>query len=333
MEQGLCPRCGNGRFKQEISSFSEGLKDASGGSMLLACVECGFFTGSHIFRPRRVISNDGVEYSYGDDDDDVPDRPPVTPKRTPLPELQSTSETNSQISAADNLRRMLADRTKVVPLTNPPDRQVYPPDDNQNEKSRYEVIKEQDEEDALDEYYDVEYKVVPGTRGRNIVVGGALIVLVAITITLVWLLWPEYGEPETPDPIDPPFVYVPESTPTPTPTPTPEPTPEPVDYNTDVYDYYYDYIYYHEEPIIIEIPDPPAIALERMQNTNDSYAVMLMQERLNYLGVYGEALLAVDGLFGPLTQAAVFNFQRLIGVYEDGVVDADLWEALFRWGG
>lgn len=50
-----------------------------------------------------------------------------------------------------------------------------------------------------------------------------------------------------------------------------------------------------------------------------------LQERLNELG-YG--LLAVDGVYGPKTIAAVQSFQRARGLVPDGVVGQATWEAL-----
>jgi peptidoglycan hydrolase-like protein with peptidoglycan-binding domain len=42
----------------------------------------------------------------------------------------------------------------------------------------------------------------------------------------------------------------------------------------------------------------------------------------------GRALLALDGVFGPLTQSAVITFQRAKNLPADGMVGARTWAAL-----
>jgi peptidoglycan hydrolase-like protein with peptidoglycan-binding domain len=54
--------------------------------------------------------------------------------------------------------------------------------------------------------------------------------------------------------------------------------------------------------------------------------VKLIQAQLNLNG----AQLAVDGIFGPLTQAAVISFQRAHGLEADGMVGSLTWGALFH---
>jgi len=56
-------------------------------------------------------------------------------------------------------------------------------------------------------------------------------------------------------------------------------------------------------------------------------SVRQIQERLNQLGA--NPRLAVDGSFGPLTEAAVIAFQRSRGLVPDGVVGPLTWGALF----
>lgn len=55
-------------------------------------------------------------------------------------------------------------------------------------------------------------------------------------------------------------------------------------------------------------------------------SVELIQARLNHFGEH----LAVDGIFGPLTRAAVIRFQRAHGLATDGVVGPLTWGALFN---
>jgi peptidoglycan hydrolase-like protein with peptidoglycan-binding domain len=50
--------------------------------------------------------------------------------------------------------------------------------------------------------------------------------------------------------------------------------------------------------------------------------VMVLQKWLNYVGNYG---LAVDGVFGRQTQAAVMDFQRKTGLSVDGIVGKNTW--------
>ena len=92
-----------------------------------------------------------------------------------------------------------------------------------------------------------------------------------------------------------------------------------------------DWWYYEDTLQNVEIPSFPGISLERNAATNNPSYVMLMQERLNAIGTYQENRLAIDGSFGPLTQAAVFGFQRLIGSYENGIVDEWIWYEMFMW--
>lgn len=54
-------------------------------------------------------------------------------------------------------------------------------------------------------------------------------------------------------------------------------------------------------------------------------SVELIQAALNRSG----ARLAVDGIFGPLTRAAVIHFQRAHGLAADGIVGPLTWRALF----
>lgn len=55
-------------------------------------------------------------------------------------------------------------------------------------------------------------------------------------------------------------------------------------------------------------------------------AVAAVQAQLHY--VYGFHFLAVDGVFGPITERAVKLFQKRYGLVPTGVVNAHTWNAL-----
>jgi len=62
-------------------------------------------------------------------------------------------------------------------------------------------------------------------------------------------------------------------------------------------------------------PPYPGVVLRRgMQGVS----IRQMQERLNELGA--NPRLATDGIFGPLTEAAVIAFQKSRGLTPDGIV-------------
>ncbi|MCL2169610.1 MAG: N-acetylmuramoyl-L-alanine amidase [Defluviitaleaceae bacterium] len=71
-------------------------------------------------------------------------------------------------------------------------------------------------------------------------------------------------------------------------------------------------------------PPYPGVVLRRGMN---GPSIRQVQERLNQLGQ--SPPLAADGVFGPLTEAAVVAFQRANGLVPDGVVGPNTWNALF----
>jgi peptidoglycan hydrolase-like protein with peptidoglycan-binding domain len=83
--------------------------------------------------------------------------------------------------------------------------------------------------------------------------------------------------------------------------------------------------------LITDIPIFPGISLQRNSQANSVSDVMRIQEKLNEIGVYQHNRLVVDGNFGPLTEAAIMGFQRLIGADEDGIVNEFIWTEIFLW--
>jgi len=71
-------------------------------------------------------------------------------------------------------------------------------------------------------------------------------------------------------------------------------------------------------------PPYPGVVLRRGMN---GPSIRQVQERLNTLGA--SPTLTADGVFGPLTEAAVMAFQRSRGLNPDGVVGPITWNALF----
>lgn len=69
---------------------------------------------------------------------------------------------------------------------------------------------------------------------------------------------------------------------------------------------------------------PAKAALPTLRRGSRGDAVRVLQRRLNELG----NSLAVDGAFGPATQAAVYWFQRAHGLKDDGIVGPKTWGAL-----
>lgn len=91
-----------------------------------------------------------------------------------------------------------------------------------------------------------------------------------------------------------------------TPAPTPTPTPPPAG------------LYEVELPII------------RGAHGEDA---MRLQAYLNDIGYFHPndmPVLQVDRNFGPRTEGAVIDFQNLVGLEPDGIVDFDTWYAILR---
>ena len=65
--------------------------------------------------------------------------------------------------------------------------------------------------------------------------------------------------------------------------------------------------------------------LRRGDNAGLADTVRLAQERLSYANVYSGA---IDGDFGPITQAAVVQFQQDYNLSPDGIIGPLTWKAL-----
>lgn len=74
---------------------------------------------------------------------------------------------------------------------------------------------------------------------------------------------------------------------------------------------------------------PTATATDPMLRQGDSgAAVTELQQLLNAKGIN----IAVDGIFGDATSAAVVKFQKQSGIATDGIVGPQTWQALRRGG-
>jgi putative peptidoglycan binding protein len=75
-------------------------------------------------------------------------------------------------------------------------------------------------------------------------------------------------------------------------------------------------------------PLPPPRPVLRRGSTGES--VRCLQMTLNN---WGGAKLTVDGIFGPVTEAAVLRYQKAHGLVQDGVVGNQTWRSLEQYGG
>ncbi|NLN26956.1 MAG: L,D-transpeptidase family protein [Firmicutes bacterium] len=80
----------------------------------------------------------------------------------------------------------------------------------------------------------------------------------------------------------------------------------------------------------LQLPVPLAACdVERVLTLTSPFVqgpdVIELQESLRALGLYDGA---IDGVYGPRTQEAVQEFQRLVRLPPDGVVDAEVWALL-----
>lgn len=73
-------------------------------------------------------------------------------------------------------------------------------------------------------------------------------------------------------------------------------------------------------------------AAELLRPGNEGNRVRVLQYMLDVLAEFYPDLppIAVDGIYGPATRAAVEAFQRQSGLTESGAVDPDTWAALYR---
>lgn len=78
------------------------------------------------------------------------------------------------------------------------------------------------------------------------------------------------------------------------------------------------------------VNEPYPGALVRLGSTGNS--VRIVQEALNAVGSVRPSIsrVSVDGIFGPLTQNAVREFQRIFGLQADGIVGPITWDRLIK---
>lgn len=115
----------------------------------------------------------------------------------------------------------------------------------------------------------------------------------------------------------------------PVPTLTPTPTPAPTTVNPAPHSPTPGYTPVAPAPTPSPTPSPTVSSVEfpilRVGMQGD--AVVRLQERLKTIGVFSGA---IDGSFGPETEAAVQAAQRNFNLEPDGIVGPATWEALLR---
>ena len=85
------------------------------------------------------------------------------------------------------------------------------------------------------------------------------------------------------------------------------------------------YIYCLNNPVMLI--DPSGCAPKTIRRGSRGASVVELQEFLNTQGYS----LAVDGIFGPLTEAAVRGFQSTNGLSVDGIVGAQTWGSIMYY--
>ncbi|MGD9705157.1 MAG: N-acetylmuramoyl-L-alanine amidase [Acidimicrobiia bacterium] len=85
-------------------------------------------------------------------------------------------------------------------------------------------------------------------------------------------------------------------------------------------------------PALSQLPSSPGLPPPRpaLRRGSTGASVRCLQRTLNN---WGGASLAVDGVFGPVTEAAVLRYQKAHGLVQDGVVGNQTWRSLERYGG
>ncbi|MBW4541953.1 MAG: peptidoglycan-binding protein [Myxacorys chilensis ATA2-1-KO14] len=72
----------------------------------------------------------------------------------------------------------------------------------------------------------------------------------------------------------------------------------------------------------------PTVTDPMLRQGDSGAAVSELQQLLNAKGIN----IAVDGIFGDATRAAVVQFQKQSGIATDGIVGPQTWQALRRGG-